>query len=104
MAYTLSYIYERCVLIIDIVSQNFLLNSNLSLKFYDFTEASLLLLGSNIDAVDDNGYITQIDIGLLGAIIYEVMTSNKCEIDLFLNNSPTDSRAHWPERKLLLST
>lgn len=104
MAYTLSYIHERCVLITDIASRNFLLDSNLSLKFCDFSEASLLPLGSNMDAVDDNGYTTQIDIGLLGAVIYEVVTGNKCEIDLFLNNSPTDGRAYWPERKLLPST
>ena len=104
MARTLSYIHDRRVLVADIASRNFLLDSDLSLKFCDFSEASLLPLDSNMDVVDDNGYTTQIDIGLLGTVIYEVVTGNKCEIDLYKDNSPTDGRAYWPERKSLPST
>ncbi|KAJ5580313.1 uncharacterized protein N7459_006298 [Penicillium hispanicum] len=101
---TLGYIHDRRVLVADIASRNFLLDSNLSLKFCDFSEASLLPLDSNMDVVDDNGYTTQIDIGLLGKVMYEVVTGNKCEIDLYKHNSPTDGRAYWPERKSLPST
>jgi serine/threonine protein kinase len=104
MARTLSYIHDRRVLVADIASRNFLLDSDLSLKICDFSEASLFPLDSNMDAVDDNGFTTQIDIGLLGAVIYEIVTGNKCEVDLFRDNSPTDGRAHWPERKSLPST
>ncbi|KAF7128791.1 hypothetical protein CNMCM5793_003700 [Aspergillus hiratsukae] len=104
MARTLSYIHDRRVLVADIASRNFLLDSDLSLKICDFSEASLLPLDSDMEAVDDNGYTAQIDIGLLGAVMYEVVTGNKCEIDLFKDNSPTDGRAHWPERKFLPST
>ncbi|GIK06156.1 hypothetical protein Aspvir_001799 [Aspergillus viridinutans] len=104
MARTLSYIHDRRVLVADIASRNFLLNSDLSLKICDFSEASLLPLDSDMQAVDDNGYTTKIDIGLLGAVMYEVVTGNKCEVDLFKDNSPTDGRAHWPERKFLPST
>ncbi|KAE8356567.1 kinase-like protein [Aspergillus coremiiformis] len=104
MARTLSYIHDRRVLVADIASRNFLLDSDLCIKICDFSEASLLPLDSDMDAVDDNGYTTRIDIGLLGAVMYEVATGNKCEIDLFKDNSPTDGRAHWPERKFLPST
>jgi serine/threonine protein kinase len=104
MARTLSYIHDRRVLVADIASRNFLLDSDLSVKICDFSEASLLPLDSDIEAVDDNGYTAQIDIGLLGAVMYEVVTGNKCEIDLFKDNSPTDGRAHWPERKFLPGT
>ncbi|GIJ90263.1 hypothetical protein Asppvi_009217 [Aspergillus pseudoviridinutans] len=104
MARTLSYIHDRRVLVADIASRNFLLDSDLSLKICDFSEASLLPLDSVMEAVDDNGYTTQIDIGLLGAVMYEVVTGHKCEIDLFKDNSPSDGRAHWPEREFLPST
>ncbi|OOQ87669.1 putative Serine/threonine-protein kinase HT1 [Penicillium brasilianum] len=104
MASTLSYIHDRRVLVADIASRNFLLDSALSLKICDFSEASLLPLDSDMDGVDDNGFTTRIDIGLLGAVMHEVVTGNKCEVDLFKDNSPTDGRAHWPEGKLLPNT
>lgn len=104
MARTLSYIHDRRVLVADIASRNFLVDSNLSLKICDFSEASLLPLDSNMDSVDDNGFTTQIDIGLLGTVMYEIMTGDKCEVDLFKDNSPTDGRAHWPDRNCLPST
>lgn len=69
MARALSYIHDKRVLVADLATRNFLLDSDLSLKFCDFTEASLLPLDPNIETVDDNGYITQIDIGLLGTVI-----------------------------------
>ncbi|KAL4782452.1 hypothetical protein BJX76DRAFT_358919 [Aspergillus varians] len=57
-----------------------------------------------MDAVDDNGFTTPIDVGLLGTVMYEVITGTKCEIDLFKNNPPIDGRAYWPERRFLPST
>ncbi|RHZ55752.1 uncharacterized protein CDV56_105671 [Aspergillus thermomutatus] len=104
MARTLSYIHDRRVLVADIASRNFLLDSDLSLKICDFSEASLLPMDSDMEAVDDNGFTIRIDIGLLGTVMYEIVTGNKCEIDLFKDNSPTDGRAHWPERRFLPST
>lgn len=104
MARTLCYIHDRCVLVADIATRNFLLDTDMSLKICDFSEASLLPLDSNMETVDENGFTTQIDIGLLGTVMYEIATGNKCEIDLFKDNSPTDGRAYWPERKSLPST
>ena len=104
MARALSYVHDKRVLVADVASRNFLLDSDLSLKLCDFTEATLLPADSDMLSVDDHGYNTQIDIGLLGAVIYEVVTGTKCEIDLFQGNDPTDGRAHWPERRFLPST
>ncbi|KAJ5904743.1 uncharacterized protein N7473_001659 [Penicillium subrubescens] len=104
MASTLSFIHDRRVLVADIACRNFLLDSDLSLKICDFSEASLFPLDSDMDAADDNGFTTRVDIGLLGAVMYEVVTGNKCEVDLFKDNSHTDGRAHWPERESLPST
>jgi serine/threonine protein kinase len=94
MARTLSFIHDRRVLHTDIVSRNFLLDSDLSLNICDFSEATLLPLDADMEAVDDNGYTTQIDIGFLGAVILEVVTGIKCRIDPFKDNSPTDGRAY----------
>lgn len=104
MARTLGYIHDRRVLVADIASRNFLIDSDLSLKMCDFSEASIFPLSSDMENADDNGYTTQIDIGLLGAIMYEIVTGDKCEIDLYKDNSPTDGRAYWPERSYLPDT
>ncbi|KAJ5482932.1 hypothetical protein N7539_006378 [Penicillium diatomitis] len=104
MARTLCYIHDRRVLVADIATRNFLLDTDLSLKICDFSEASLLPLDCNMETVDDNGFTAQIDIGLLGTVMYEVVTGSKCDVDLFKDNSPTDGRAYWPERKSLPST
>ncbi|KAJ5088542.1 hypothetical protein N7456_012158 [Penicillium angulare] len=104
MAQTLSYIHDSSVLVADIASRNFLLDSDLSIKFCDFSEASLLPLDSDMEAVDDNGYTTHVDIGFLGAVIYEVVTGTKCDIDLYEHNDPTDGRAYWPDRSGLPPT
>ncbi|KAL4893429.1 kinase-like domain-containing protein [Aspergillus ambiguus] len=104
MARTLSYIHDQRVLVTDIASRNFLLDSDLSIKFCDFSEASLLPLDSKMETADDNGYTIQIDIGLLGKVMYEIVTGDKCEVDLYKDNAPTDGRAYWPDKKSLPST
>lgn len=43
-----------------------------------------------METVDDRGYTTRIDIGLIGTIMYEVVTGDKCEVDLYKDNAPTD--------------
>ncbi|CAG7920652.1 unnamed protein product [Penicillium olsonii] len=104
MARTLQHIHDQRVLVADIASRNFLLDSDLTIKFCDFSEASLLPLDVDMDTVDDNGYTTRIDLGFLGTVIYEVVTGKKCKIDPFKDNLPTDGRATWPSRQFLPST
>ncbi|KAG2417592.1 hypothetical protein HFD88_008811 [Aspergillus terreus] len=104
MARILCYVHDRRVLVADISSQNFLLDCHLSIKMCDFSEASLLPLETDMETADDKGFTTQIDVGLLGAVMYEVMTGSRCKVDLFKDNLPTDGRAYWPDRKTLPST
>ncbi|KAM3467421.1 hypothetical protein NHJ6243_000042 [Beauveria neobassiana] len=104
MAQALDYIHDRCVLIADIASRNFLLDAHLSLKICDFSEASLLPLGSDMLTADDNGYTTQIDIGLLGTVMYEIVTGVQWKVDLYKDNDPADGRAYWPARGALPDT
>ena len=104
MARTLAYIHEKRVLVADIATRNFLVDSDLSLKLCDFSESTILPFDVDIDTADDNGYSPRIDIGQLGAVMYEVVTGVKCEVDLFKDNLPTDGRAYWPKREYLPST
>ncbi|QSS59899.1 serine/threonine protein kinase [Histoplasma capsulatum] len=67
----------------DIASRNFLRASDLSIWFCDFTMSSVLPLDTNIKAAGDNGYSAQTDIGLLWAVIYEVVTGERCKFDHF---------------------
>ncbi|PGH23729.1 hypothetical protein AJ80_02157 [Polytolypa hystricis UAMH7299] len=105
MARALGQIHDRHVLVADIASRNFLLDSNLSIKFCDFTEASVLPFDAAIETVDGNGFSIQTDIGELGAVMYEVITGGqRCQFDLFKDNPPDDGRARWPHRDSLPST
>ncbi|GCB20421.1 tyrosine-protein kinase JAK3 [Aspergillus awamori] len=104
MARTLEEIHDKRVLVADIATRNYLLDSDLSVKMCDFTEASVLPLDTVMEAADDNGFSIQTDIGQLGAVMYEVVTGSKCEFDLFKDNAPEDGRATWPQRTFLPST
>jgi hypothetical protein len=61
-----------------------------------------------MDTVDETGYTKQIELPLLNPIleevVYEIVTSNKCEIDLYKDNALTDDRYHWPRGSNLPST
>lgn len=81
MASTLARIHDRHVIVADIASRNFLLDSDLSIKFCDFTESSIMPLHVNMETADDNGYSIQTDIGQLGAVMYEVVTGTSHEIE-----------------------
>jgi hypothetical protein len=98
------YIRDQRVLLADIASRKFLLDSDMTIKFCYFSEASLLPLDVDMATVDDNGYTIRIALGFLRAVNYEVVTGEKCEIDLFEDNLPTDGRATWPRREFLPST
>ncbi|KAL2007737.1 hypothetical protein VTN00DRAFT_7719 [Thermoascus crustaceus] len=85
-------------------SRNFILDSDLSIKFCDFTESSIMPLHVNMETADDNGYPIQTDIGQLGAVMYEIVTGERCEFGLFKDLSPEVGRATWPRREALPST
>ncbi|KAJ5735900.1 uncharacterized protein N7483_001025 [Penicillium malachiteum] len=92
-----SCIHGKKILVADIASRNILIDSDLSIKFCDFTEASLLPLDTDMETIDGGGYNTLLDIALLGAVFYEIVTGEKCEIDLFVDSD----RAQWPARQNL---
>ncbi|XWX02330.1 hypothetical protein V2A60_010367 [Cordyceps javanica] len=104
MARALDYVHERRVLVADVASRNLLLDAGLSLKLCDFSEASLLPSDTDMSVADDKGYTAQVDVCLLGAVMYEVATGTRCAIDLYKDNEPADGRAYWPAREDLPDT
>ena len=92
------------MLIADIATRNFLLDYDLSIRVCDFSEASVLPLGTAMEAVNDGGFSIQTDIGKLGAVMYEVVTGEHCGFDLFKHNAPDDGQATWPRRADLPGT
>lgn len=104
MAHALAHIHRHSVIVADIASRNLLLDSDLSIKFCDFTESTIMPLDVDMEDVDDNGYSIQTDIGQLGTIFYEVVTGERCEFDLFKDNPPDVTDAVWPRRETLPCT
>ncbi|EED11918.1 serine/threonine-protein kinase HT1, putative [Talaromyces stipitatus ATCC 10500] len=102
MARALEQIHGKYVLLCDIASRNILLDSDLSIKICDFSEASILPLGTTMETVNDQGFSVQTDIGLLGAVIYEVIAGQQCKFNLF--DGPAASQATFPHRTSLPST
>jgi serine/threonine protein kinase len=99
MAQTLARIHDNFVIVVDIASRNFLIDSDMSVKLCDFTEATKFPPGTRMETAEDDGYSIQTDIGQLGAVIYEVVTGKKCEFYLFKDADPSDvSSASWPRR------
>ncbi|EFW17521.1 conserved hypothetical protein [Coccidioides posadasii str. Silveira] len=100
-------VYQRlryCDGVVPHCQSQFLLASDLSICFCDFTESSIMPLGTDMETVDDNGYSVQTVIGLLGAVIYEIVTGERCQFDLFKDLPLEACRATWPPRTSLPST
>lgn len=104
MARTLAYIHERRIIVADIASRNFLLDSGLSIKLCDFTESIQLPLDTCMEKADFDGYSIRTDIGQLGCVMYEVIVGEKCKFDIFKDIPPELSRGRWPRREDLPST
>jgi serine/threonine protein kinase len=91
MAQALEQVHDKCVLVADIASRNFLLDSDLSIKVCDSANCLFYPLGLSWKWPTTTGIRYKTDIGQLGAVIYEVITRQKC--DLFWGFIPMDGRA-----------
>ncbi|KAL4946830.1 hypothetical protein BDV06DRAFT_229703 [Aspergillus oleicola] len=104
MARGLAQIHDRRVLVLDIARRNFLVDSDLSVKFCDFTEATILPLDTCMETANDHNNTVQTDIGQLAAVMYEVVTGEDCSFNSFLDKLPEDGGVEWPDERLLKST
>ncbi|EXJ82420.1 serine/threonine protein kinase [Capronia epimyces CBS 606.96] len=104
MARHLAAIHDRRVVVADIKTRNFLLAADTSIRFSDFSESSLLAPDCDILTADDHGFSIYTDMGQLGAVMYEVVTGERCDFDLFKDQPPGPAAAAWPRREHLPST
>ncbi|OAP60799.1 hypothetical protein AYL99_05801 [Fonsecaea erecta] len=104
LAHTLAAIHDRRVIEADLSPRNILVAKDMSVKFSDFTESSLLPLDCDMETVDDNGYSMQTDIGQFGALMYEVSTGVRCTFDLFENQPLGPATTALPKRDSLPPT
>lgn len=86
MALALSHIHDRSVIVADIACRNILLDSDLSIKFCDFTESTIMPPDTNMETDDDNRYSIHTDIGQLGKVFYKVITGRDCGFNLHEND------------------
>lgn len=103
MAHALIHIHNRHVIVADISTRNLLLLANLSVKFSNFGESSILPLNVDMETACDAGYSILTDIGQFGALMYEIISGQPCEFDLFMDQPLGPATAAWPRRENLPS-
>ncbi|KAL4797771.1 hypothetical protein BDV19DRAFT_357955 [Aspergillus venezuelensis] len=77
MASALDLLHERRVLVADIATRNIPVDADLALKICDLSEASILLLDSDMSTADDDSHTVRVDVGLFAGIMYEIITGPK---------------------------
>ncbi|GAD99967.1 conserved hypothetical protein [Paecilomyces variotii No. 5] len=104
MAYSLSQVHGRRVIVADIATRNFLLDADFKVKICDFTESILMPLDTCMETADYAGYSIHTDIGQLGAVMCEVVVGENCEFDIFKDLPLELYHGTWPRREDLPST
>ncbi|RDW70559.1 uncharacterized protein DSM5745_08070 [Aspergillus mulundensis] len=108
MAHALSQIHDRRVIVGDIATRNFLLDAEFTVWMCDFTESVLLPLDTDMQRAEWAGYSIHTDIGQLGAVLYEVVTGEKCDFAIFADlpaeSSSSSGSGIWPRREDLPGT
>lgn len=104
MAQTMAYIHHRRVIVADIRLDNLLLDDDLTVKFADFAESTLMPLDWNLEGPDDLGYSILTDIGQFGAVMFEIVTGQSCKFDIMQDWEEGRDLPTWPRRDSLPST
>ena len=104
LAHTLNYIHSRRVLLADIRSDNIVFDEQLNIKFIDFSESTLMPLDWNLSGFDVFGYLIMTDIGQFGAMMFELITGQRCKFDLLHDWKDVGDLLSCPPRELLPST
>lgn len=81
IARTLAHIHHR-VVVADLRSDNLLLDHDLSIKFTDFGESSLMPLDCVMTEPNEDGESASTDIGNFGVVMFEIITGQHCRFDL----------------------
>lgn len=101
LADTLAYIHSRRVIVGDVRAPNIVLDDDLSAKFIDFSESTLMAPDWNLEGPDRFGYSILSDIGQFGAVMFQIVTSQRCSFDIDVD---ANDEIIWPLRESLPST
>lgn len=100
----LEYIHSRRVIVTDIRARNVVLDDESNVKFIDFSESTLMPLDWDLEGPDHLGYSILSDIGQLGAVMFQLVTGEKCRFDIFPPVEEDGDEVTWPRRDTLPST
>ncbi|KIW81866.1 hypothetical protein Z517_04892 [Fonsecaea pedrosoi CBS 271.37] len=104
MAQTLAYIHQRRVIVADIRLDNLLVDDQLTIKFTDFGESTLMPLHWDLQGDDGDGYSILTDIGQFGAIMFEIVTGQRCKFDPMQDWKDAGDPTTSPRRDTLPTT
>ncbi|OAL40481.1 hypothetical protein AYO20_00217 [Fonsecaea nubica] len=104
MAQTLAYIHQRRVIVADIRLDNLLVDDQLAIKFTDFGESTLMPLHWDLQGDDGDGYSILTDIGQFGAIMFEIVTGQRCKFDPMQDWKDVGDPITLPTRDTIPST
>ncbi|KAJ9636936.1 hypothetical protein H2204_005082 [Knufia peltigerae] len=103
MAHTLSDIHHRRVIVADLRSDNFLIDEGMSIYLADFGESCMMPLDWDMKDSNADGESAATDIGQFGAVMFEVITGQRCKFDLMQDWKSTGDLFSWPRRDSLPS-
>lgn len=104
VARAMAFAHSRRVIICDVRLDNIVFDDNMKTKLIDFSESTLMPLDWDLDGCDDAGFSIVTDIGQFGAVMFEMITGQRCTFDIYQDWKDVGDPTTWPRRETLPST
>ncbi|KIV96336.1 hypothetical protein PV10_00217 [Exophiala mesophila] len=104
LAHTMAYIHSRRVIVADFRLDNVVVDHEMRIKLLDFSESTLMPLDWDLEGCDDAGFSIYSDIGQFGAVMFEIITGQRCSFDIYQEWEEVGDPTTWPRRETLPST
>lgn len=104
LAHAMAHIHSRRVIIGDFRLDNIVYDENMSIKLVDFSESSLMPLDWDLDGCDGSGFSIWTDLGQFGAVMFDMITGQRCAFDIYHDWRQVGDQPTWPRRDTLPST
>lgn len=104
MAQTLALSHRCRVIVADLRSDNTLVDDDLSVKFTDFGDSTLMPLDWDMQEPDEYGKSASTDVGNFGAVMFEIITGKHRKFDLMQAWKEPGGPLTWPRRESLPPT
>ena len=104
LAHTMAYTHSGRVIIADFRLDNVVVDDKMRIKLLDFSESTLIPLDCDLEGCDDAGFSIYSDIRQFGAVMYELVTGQRCNFDIYQEWEEVEDPTVWPRRDTLPST